>query len=381
MKLLFISNYLNHHQKFVSDTLNECCEDYRFIVTSEISDMRRKLGYSEVEEPYACKVQDMDDRVLHNTDVVVIGAAPRSIIKPVKRDKLIFYYAERPLKQKLTFPKFVYRFFRWRLDNIGAKRLYMLCASAYTAADFAKFGLYRKTSYKWGYFPETKHYDIDSLLCEKSPVDILWCGRFLDWKHPDDAVRAAKLLKDDGYSFRLTVIGNGEMNEELLSLTKELELSDCVSVLGSLPPEQVRARMEKSGIFLFTSDRKEGWGAVLNEAMNSGCAVVASHIAGSTPSLVTDRENGLIYRSGDVDSLYRRIKYLLDDPGEQKRMGRAAYYSIVDLWNAETAAKRLVALSQAILNGQSSPDIFSSGPCSRAEVLSNDWFKEENISG
>ena len=34
--------------------------------------------------------------------------------------------------------------------------------------------------------------------------------------------------------------------------------------------------MEKADIFLFTSDRREGWGAVANEAMNSACALVVS---------------------------------------------------------------------------------------------------------
>jgi hypothetical protein len=37
-----------------------------------------------------------------------------------------------------------------------------------------------------------------------------------------------------------------------------------------MPPEEVRVHMEQSNIYLFTSDFGEGWGAVLNEAMNSG---------------------------------------------------------------------------------------------------------------
>lgn len=46
---------------------------------------------------------------------------------------------------------------------------------------------------------------------------------------------------------------------------------------------EVRSYMEKADIYLFTSDFNEGWGAVLNESMNSGCAVVASHAIGSVP--------------------------------------------------------------------------------------------------
>ena len=47
--------------------------------------------------------------------------------------------------------------------------------------------------------------------------------------------------------------------------------------MGALKPADVRKEMERADIFLFTSDYKEGWGAVLNEAMNARCAIVAVH--------------------------------------------------------------------------------------------------------
>ena len=53
--------------------------------------------------------------------------------------------------------------------------------------------------------------------------------------------------------------------------------------------------MERADIYLATSDRQEGWGAVINEAMNSGCAVVADHMMGAVPYLISHEENGMIY--------------------------------------------------------------------------------------
>jgi glycosyltransferase involved in cell wall biosynthesis len=133
-----------------------------------------------------------------------------------------------------------------------------------------------------------------------------------------------------------------------------------------MPPEKVREHMERAGIYLFTSDRKEGWGAVLNEAMNSGCAVVAADQAGSTPYLINHHKNGLIYPSCNVDALYESVKYLLTHPEEQDRLGRSAYEKITTQWNAEVAAERLVALAEAIIKGETNPDLFTDGPCSRA---------------
>ena len=108
----------------------------------------------------------------------------------------------------------------------------------------------------------------------------------------------------------------------------------------------------------------EGWGAVLNEAMNSGCAVVASNAAGSTPFLIEDGKNGFSYSYGDINALYRAVTTLLENPERRCEMGVKAYETIVNEWNADNAAERLVCLADRILSGEACPTVYSSGPCS-----------------
>ena len=111
--------------------------------------------------------------------------------------------------------------------------------------------------------------------------------------------------------------------------------------------------MEAADIFLFTSDFNEGWGAVLNEAMNSACAVVASHAIGSVPFLLHEGENGLIYKNGDENGLLDRVVQLIEQPEMRKRLGRKAYQTLTEQWNAEIAAERFLQLSEALLQGRS----------------------------
>lgn len=238
-------------------------------------------------------------------------------------------------------------------------------------------GMFKNKSYTWGYFPDFKKYsNINDLIKKKDTQEILWCGRFLDWKHPDDALKAAKMLKDSGYRFKMRFIGTGPLSDELMNFTYENKLENCVEFSGAMSPEKVREHMEDSGIFLITSDFKEGWGAVLNESMNSGCAVVASHAVGSAPCLVKNRYNGLIYESGNVNALFEKIRYLIDNTDEQKRLGNAAYKTICDEWNAEIATKRLIKLINNILQGNKLPDLYAEGPCSKSMILNNDWYSE-----
>lgn len=388
MRLVFLSNYFNHHQKFISNAFFRNSK-YCFIATTGIPEFRKKLGYHMEQLPdYVCPVymgesfaQQAGDWI-RSADVVITGAAPEEMIQQrIREGKLVFRYAERPLKLGFQVWKYPYRFIKWHRRNPSGKPVYMLCASAYTAGDYRRFGLFQNRTYKWGYFPETKRYDdVSGLLSGKIPAEILWCGRFLDWKHPDDALKATKQLREEGYTFRLKYIGAGPMEESLRRMTAEMGLSDCVEFLGTMTPERVREHMEKAGIYLFTSDKKEGWGAVLNESMNSGCAVIASHAIGSVPFLLRDGENGLVYCSGDVQMLYEKIQYLLDNPLEQRRLGRAAYETIEKEWNAEEAGRRFVKLAQAILDGDKFPDLYETGPCSRAIQIQEAYSTDEKVS-
>lgn len=119
----------------------------------------------------------------------------------------------------------------------------------------------------------------------------------MDWKHPDLAIKVARRLLNDGISIEMEMIGTGPLFEQMGTEISRNNLEHSIKLLGTMPPDDVRLRMERAGTFLFTSDRNEGWGAVLNEAMNSGCAVVASSAAGATPYLIRDAANGFAYKN------------------------------------------------------------------------------------
>lgn len=377
MKVVFVSNYFNHHQKpFCEEMYQRFWDDYTFISTSVMREERKKLGYEQNEHPpyvlasYECKEQyEIAIKLINDADVVIAGSAPNEMLKErIRQNKLLLRYSERPFKKKASFLKKVYHAVRHHQRDLCQKNVYMLCASAYAARDYASIGMYRNRTYKWGYFPCVKEYDIDALLSRKKQNTILWCGRFIDWKHPDDAVRLAQKLKSHGYEFKLNFVGTGTMEEELHQLVESLELTDSVYFLGSMPPEEVRKHMEEAGIYLFTSDCQEGWGAVLNESMNSGCAVVASHAIGSVPFLINHKKNGLVYESENVDDLFSKVKYLLNNHSEQRRMGKAAYSTITEMWNAEIAAERFVKLTEEIQN-HGLCNLYKDGPCSIAGII------------
>lgn len=374
MKIVFLSNYLNHHQKPTCDAFAANPDvNFTFIATTKVPESRVKLGYKAdfgdlpyYKEALTKEAQAEIEPFCFDADVVIIGSAPLSLVtRRLKAKKLTFSYNERWFKNGfLKHPGDILR--AWKSYTCyNNKHFYQLCASAYTAYDSRRVNAFPKRTLRWGYFPAVKTYgDPDTLMAQKTPASLLWCGRLIDWKHPEVAIEVACRLKAEGYPFTLSFIGTGELEEKMRALIAEYGLENCVHMLGSMPPEQVREHMEKSEIFLFTSDYGEGWGAVLNEAMNSACAPVTSRAIGAAPYLVKDGENGYLYSFGDNDTLYVRVKQLLDSPERAHTMGLAAYRTMTETWNADTAANRLYQFSKALLAGET-PPVYTAGPMSR----------------
>lgn len=357
--------------------------NYAFIETGKMDEDRIRLGWKMESCPAYVLNYSSDrekcEKAINEADIVIYGSAPENVIAaPLNNGTLVFKYAERIYRGGYEFWKFPVRIIRFYRRFGKYKNLYLLGASAYTYGDYARHFTFINKAYRWGYFPETREYaDVERLMRDKKDNSLLWAGRFLNLKHPDAVVRLAKRLRDSEYRFELNIIGTGDMEMQLKEMIDEFGLNDCVHMLGSMKPEQVRKYMEQSQIYLFTSDRNEGWGAVLNESMNSGCTAVASHAIGSVPFLLKDGENGFVYESGDENDLFRKVKYLLDNPSERERMGKNAYRTIVTEWNAEIAAERFIQLSQQILSGEKYPNLFKSGPCSNAEIVKENWLVNE----
>lgn len=353
MKVVFVSNYLSHHQKPLCNALAARTE-FAFLQTERMSSERLAMGWQQDYPAYVTE----DTSALAEADVVIAGSAPERLIRPcILQGKLVFRYHERPLKDGNPWWKRAVRYGKWHWQDPRGANVWLLCAGGYVAADYARFGLFRGRALKWGYFPEA------GMPAQKEQGMLLWAGRLVSWKHPEAAVAVAAKLKAEGYDFHLDVLGTGPMAQALREQIARAGLQEQVRLCGAMAPEKVRERMGAAAIYLFTSGREEGWGAVLSEAMSCGCAVVASCEAGATPYLVRHGYNGLCYET--EEELYRQVKYLLDDSKMGAELGREARKTVAEVWNGEVAARRLVAFSEKILAGEE-PQFWPDGPCSKA---------------
>lgn len=385
MRIVVYSNFINHHQIPLAKAFN-CIPnvEYIFVATTPFDIQRQAMGYKDENKLYDFILRaydgDKENKIAHqlakDADVVMMGSAPDEYMtERLRGNKITFRTTERYFRNGFKL-QFYPRYFASAIKHLRPYQklpLYFLCMSAYTPYDINLFTSFKNRSFKWAYFTENRMIDYTALKRNKKTT-ILWTGRFLSLKHPDAAIRVAVQLKKENYSFQMNFIGGGEMRETLDALIQQNNLADCVNLLGFMPQDKVRNHMEESDIFLFTSDYKEGWGAVLNEAMSSGCAVVASHACGSTPFLVKDKTNGLIYESGNEQDLLQKTKMLLDDIGFRNTISRNAFQDMRRFWDARVAAQRFLLLFDAIKEGNQT-SIFQDGPCSPAQIIKDNWYR------
>lgn len=385
MKLAIVSNYINHHQIPMSNELyQKLGADFAFVQTSQMEEDRVKMGWgNEVHEiPYLKLYYEDSDacaQLIMDCDVVIFGGVEdESYIKPrLNAGKIVIRASER-----------LYREGQWKsISPRGRKKkyedhtqyadapVYLLCHGAYVASDFDIVHAYPDKKYMWGYFPAVNTYNLDNLFLRKLHLDanggtevrLLWAGRFMKLKHPEYAVKVAKYLADQNISFHLDMVGGGELEEQLKALVSRYGLEQKVTFHGFEPPQNVRRYMEEADIFLFTSNYLEGWGAVLNESMNSACAVVAGHGIGAVPFLLQHEKNGLVYRTGHFNEFREQVLRLCKDASLRKRLGTNAYETIVKEWNPGEAADRLLRFCEGLLDGKAVPE--KTGPLSPAPVI------------
>lgn len=389
ISVAMISNAMNHHQFPFCDAMFKTKGiTFYFIATKPISKERLATGFKDLNtsREYIIRPYESDEeynkamKIANECDFVIYGSAPYEYIKKRKKNgKWTFLYSERLFKEVrkkefFNIKTIVACTLRYFLAS--HKNLRLLCSSAFSSKDFSYFRFKTDQTYKWGYFPPVSSLTFDEIKNKKEQASIVWVGRMIPLKHPELVIGLAKRLKEKNIDFKLNLIGDGPLLADIKNCVNDNNLENNVIFMGTLSAEETRNQMEKSQILISTSDHNEGWGAIINEGMASGCAVVASHMMGSVPYLIDNEKNGYVFESGNLEDLVSKVEYLLKNNEKCLSIGKDGYNTITNQWNGESAAERLSELMKHYIAGETD-FAFESGVCSHAEHFDNHWYKAE----
>lgn len=153
------------------------------------------------------------------------------------------------------------------------------------------------------------------------PPVVMYAGNLIRAKGVDLILQAAALLKREGISFRLQLVGDGPDRDDFERLVETLQIGDAVEWHGTLGHDLMGAEFAAASVFVLASrgPRGEGMPLTIVEALVSGCAVVATP-AGGIPELIEDEVSGLLVRDGDATHLAAQLKRVLGDPALRDRL-------------------------------------------------------------
>lgn len=168
-----------------------------------------------------------------------------------------------------------------------------LVLSASTKKDLEKIGFTKMKTYRPGI-------DFKPQLVTKKENLILFLGRLIPAKGPDQAINAFKIIHKSLPNIKLIIAGRGseKYTKKLKNLTKKLNLQKAIEFKGFVTEKEKINLLKKSKIVLVPSVR-EGWGLVATEANALGCIPTGYNIPGLKNSIKSGYSGLLTENSPD----------------------------------------------------------------------------------
>ena len=157
---------------------------------------------------------------------------------------------------------------------------------------------------------------------------IVQACRLIEKKGLDLTLRAFGEFRNEFPKAKLTIAGEGPLQEELETQAKNLGLGDSIQFCGFLSVEELSALYSSAHMFIhpsrITADQnQEGIPNSMVEAMATGLPVIATH-HGGIPEAVKDGTTGLLCAENEWEPLRDFLLDLAKNPDRWAQMSQAA---------------------------------------------------------
>ena len=172
-------------------------------------------------------------------------------------------------------------------------------------------------------------------------LSFLFIGRLVYYKGVDVLLKAFEKIKEG----ELTIIGAGELEENLKAFVMERGMEKRVHFQGRVADEEIYRQIEKCDVFVLPSVVKsEAFGLVQQEAMAFGKPVINTWLESGVPEVSLDGLTGLTVKAGDAEALAKAMEWMMDHPQERIQMGKAARERVENEYTMDVMLGRIMGL-------------------------------------
>ncbi len=181
---------------------------------------------------------------------------------------------------------------------------------------------------------------------DKKKFRLITVSRLIKRKGIQDVLKALSEISDSSIS--LTIIGEGNYENELKKLCNKLGLDNNVKFIGFCPRKDIPSYFWQSDSFILLS-LAEAFGNVIAEAMACGLPIIGAD-KGGIPDLVNE-ENGILVEPGNISQIKSAIITMKNDKEMRTRMGKINAEKIAEKYNWRHIAEAYKEIYLRNLNG------------------------------
>lgn len=168
---------------------------------------------------------------------------------------------------------------------------------------YERVGFNSSKIFEWAYFVEPPK--VNGFEVNDAPnINLVYVGRLSEEKGVEWLISSLVALETQ--QLELHIVGDGPLREEL-SKSIPANLRSRVVFYGVKRRDEIYDIMRKMDYLVLPSTGKDGWGAVVNEALNVGLPCIVSRNAGAS-CVITDNFLGMVIDPLEENSLGNALR-------------------------------------------------------------------------
>ena len=326
MRIVFWQNCISPHQlPYIVHLLEDSRVDEVVVVASEtVSDTRKKMGWDilALEGLNKCKLYIRPHDIIIESLFKIRPNETYHLYSGIRADAFVFKCLCMSMKYNLHRGMITERpntyNFRWNItngkpywmhrlrffiqDRKYAKRMEYVFAIGKGADKY-----YNSLGLGWKVYPFCYCTQLvsETLSVKHISPQYIFVGSLTHRKNPISIVKSYLQLKSGKVKF----LGDGELKYKLFKEIERYQLQNYIEIIGTIPQYEIPSYLYDSDVLILPS-LHDGWGAVVNEALQTGCFVICSDACGACVLLENNKNLGLVFRAGNDKSLTNCMKYV-----------------------------------------------------------------------
>jgi glycosyltransferase involved in cell wall biosynthesis len=197
---------------------------------------------------------------------------------------------------------------------------------------------------------ETGKTEVDILKkykIEKNEFIILFLGRLIPVKRPEDLIKAFSLIYNKIPKSRLIIAGSGNEESKLRKLISDLNISNRVILTGFVSPKTGKWDLLERCDISVSPSLVEGLPIATLEAFSYGKPVIATNIKAFT-EIIKNMETGILVKPKSPEELSKAILELAKNKEKRLIIGKRAKKEFNVRFNIQKTAEEYLKLYEKV---------------------------------